>query len=161
MKMRFSNIVPVIIVTFILSSCATKVPTPTMTPLEIQSLQSREYDAKKDIVFASVVSVFQDIGYAISNADLQTGLVFAESSTTSDDIATLFGIAKVSHTKATAFVEFIGNKSKVRLNFVEVTNVSSGYGQNRKEDRPLLDAKLYQNAHEKIANAVFVRTSSE
>ena len=110
----------------------------------------KAWATKKDIVFGSVVSVFQDIGYAISNADLQTGLVFAESSTESDNLSAFFGIAKVNHTKATAFIERIGDRTKVRLNFVEVTNTSSSYGQNKKQDRPLLDAKLYQNAHEKI-----------
>ena len=159
--MKLSIIIPAILVTIILSSCATTAPKSTMTPLEIQSLQSREYDAKKDIVFGSVVSVFQDIGYAISNADLQTGLVFAESSTQSDNLSAFFGVARITHTKATAFVEQIGKITKVRLNFVEVTNASSSYGQSSKQDVPLLDAKLYQNAHEKIANAVFVRISSE
>ena len=157
--MKLFNILPAILITIFLSSCAST-PSSTMTPLEIQSLQSRDYEAKKDIVFGSVVSVFQDIGYAISNADLQTGLVFAESSTESDNLSAFFGIAKVNHTKATAFIERIGDRTKVRLNFVEVTNTSSSYGQNKKQDRPLLDAKLYQNAHEKIANAVFIRSAN-
>jgi hypothetical protein len=157
--MKLFNILPAILITIFLSSCAST-PSSTMTPLEIQSLQSRDYEAKKDIVFGSVVSVFQDIGYAISNADLQTGLVFAESSTQSDNLAAFFGVAKISHTKATAFIERIGDRTKVRLNFVEVTNSSSGYGQNKKQDRPLLDAKLYQVAHEKIANAVFIRSAN-
>ena len=67
----------------ILSGCASS-NAPTMTPLEIQSLQSKEYEAKKELVFPSVVSVFQDLGYTIANADIASGLISAESSTESN-----------------------------------------------------------------------------
>lgn len=136
-------------------------PKPSMTPLEIQSLQAREFETTKDIVFPSVISVFQDIGYTITNADIQTGLISAESSSNSD-FATKFwlGVTKVEQTKATAFVEQIGNKTKARLNFVEVAQTSSGWGQTDRQDTPILDAKIYQNAFEKIESAIFVRTTN-
>ena len=109
-------------------------------------------------LFSQVLSVFQDIGYTISNADIQTGLISAESSSKSDFASKFWlGITKVSQTKATAFIEQIGNKTKARLNFVEIKKSSSGWGQTDREDTPLLDAKLYENAFEKISNAIFVR----
>lgn len=146
----------------LVSGCSSMQSKPTMTPLEIQSLQSREFDAPKKVVFPSVISVFQDIGYTITNADIETGLISAES-TADSDFATKFwlGITKVSQTKATAFVEQIGNKTKARLNFVETKKTSSGWGQTDQQDAPLLDAKLYQNAFEKIDSAIFVRTQSQ
>lgn len=146
-----------ILLTFVLSGCVTT-PKPTMTPLEIQSLQSREYEAKKEVVFRSVISVFQDIGYTIKNADNQTGLIFAESSSNSNYISKLFGMNIVSQTKATAFIEKIGSKTKARLNFVEVKKSSEYSGRTDRQDTPIIDAQFYQNAFEKIENEIFIRS---
>ena len=158
--MKIRNILFAGLATVLLSGCTTT-PEPTMTPLEIQSLQSREYETTKEVVFPSVISVFQDIGYTISNADLQTGLISAESSSDSDLASKLWlGITRVSQTKATAFVEQIGDKTKARLNFVEVNQTSTSWGQNDRQDTPLLDAQLYQNAFERIENAVFIRSQN-
>ena len=52
---------------------------PEMTSLELQALQSHEYETTKEILFASVVSVFQDLGYQLSNADLPSGFITASS----------------------------------------------------------------------------------
>lgn len=131
---------------------------PTLTPLEIQTLQTREYDQSKEIVFPSVISVLSDIGYTITSADLATGLITAESLAESD-AATKFwlGISNVSQTKANAFVEEIGEITKLRLNFVVTNDKSYGYGQTDRSDVQVLDATAYQNAFEKIENAIFVR----
>ena len=143
----------------LLVGCLTT-PEPTMTPLEVQSLQSREYESTKEIVFPSIVSVFQDIGYTITHADIQTGLISAESPSVSDSASKfLLGVTKVTQTKATAFVEKIGDKTKARLNFVEVQKKSSGSGQTDRQDTPILDAKVYENAFDKIENAIFVRAA--
>ena len=40
-------------------------PEINLTPLEIQSMQTRTYDEGKEIVFPSVMSVLQDLGYSI------------------------------------------------------------------------------------------------
>lgn len=154
--MKIRNVIFAVLATAFLFGCMAT-PKPTMTPLEIQSLQSREYEATKEVVFPSVISVFQDIGYTISNADIQTGLISAESSSKSDFASKLFGVTSVRQTKATAFVEKIGDKTKARLNFVEVNRTSSSYGQTDRQDTPLLNAQLYQNAFEKIENAIFIR----
>jgi len=158
--MKITKFCLVILATLALSGCFSK-SKPTMTPLEIQSLQSREFEATKEVVFPSVVSVFQDIGYTITNADLETGLISAESSSDSSFATKFwFGFTKVSQTRATAFVEKIGKKTRARLNFVEIKKTSSGWGQSDRQDTPLLDAKLYQNAFEKIESAIFVRSQN-
>lgn len=131
----------------------------TLTPLEIQSMQTRNYESSKKVVFPSVISVFQDLGYTVTNADLETGLISAESAAQSDATSRMFGFTKVTQTKATGFVETIRRETRVRLNFVEVSQTSSGYGQNDRHDTPILNAALYQNAFEKIENAIFIRTS--
>lgn len=141
------------------SGCALK-KAPVLTPLEIQALQTRDYTSNKNVVFPSVVSVFQDLGYTIKNADKDTGIIMAESAAQSDSTSRIFGISSVSQTSATAFVEEIGKITKVRLNFVTVNNKSYGYGQTDRQDTPILDAPTYQNAFERIENAIFVRKAS-
>lgn len=60
----------------------------------------------------------------------------------------------------TAFVEQIGDKTKVRLSFVEVKKTSWELGQTNRQDIVLLDVKLYENAFERIENALFIRSSN-
>lgn len=143
-----------------LSGCAMN-NQPSMTPMQIQSLQTREYDTTKEIAFASVMSVFQDLGYIVKTADKDTGLITAEGAAQSDAAMKFWlGVTKVSQTAATAYVETIGKSTKVRLNFVTSAQKSSAYGQSDREDTPILDAKIYQDAFERIENAVFVRSSN-
>lgn len=165
--MRVTQILVFLGVSIFLTGCVTT-SKPAMTPLEIQSLQSREYKVAKEVVFPSVISVFQDIGYTITNADIQTGLISAESSSNSNSISKFrlgsiskfrLGMTQVSQTKATAFVEQIGKKTRARLNFVEINRTSSKWGQTDRWDTPILDAKIYENAFEKIESAIFVRTA--
>ncbi len=148
---------------------------PPMTPLEIQSLQTREYESPKKIVFASVVSVFQDLGYTIKNADLNTGFINAESAAQNTSIGpeaeifigVLGGVLggqpatttqSVEQTVATAFAEEIGDRTRVRLNFVTTRQSSSAHGQNSRRDTPILDVRIYTNAFERIENAIFIRS---
>ena len=145
---------------FFLFSCATTPTAPALTPAEIQSIQSRQYDEKKEVVFASVVSVFQDLGYQIAAADLATGIITSQSAAANDAAYAFWtGVAKNTQTKATAFVETIGSTTSVRLNFVTSTNESFGYGQQRKNEVPVTDSQIYQNAFEKVENAIFMRSS--
>lgn len=145
---------------FFLVSCAST-SEPTLTPAEIQSMQTRQYEEGKSIVFASVISVFQDLGYQIASADLPTGIITSQSAAANDAAYSFWtGVSKNTQTKATAFVETIGETTSVRLNFVTSTNESFGYGQQRKNEVPVLDSQIYQNAFEKVENAIFVRSSN-
>ena len=145
---------------------------PKLTPLEVQSLQKRDLETNKDIAFASVVSVFQDLGYTIVSADKDTGFITAESLADSredsdainlilDILADEDGEYDVTtlQTKATAFVEeFAKDRTGVRLSFVTSQNRSGVDGQASKQDKQILDAELYRNAFDRIENAIFVRT---
>ena len=138
-------------------------PSPALTPLQIQSLQTREYEHDKAIVFASVMSVFQDLGYIVNSADLDTGLITTESPATSNNnmLTVLWaGVTSVEQTRATAFIEQIGDRSRVRLNFVASRRDSGIYGQTDRQDTTILDAAVYQNAFERIENAIFVRVGN-
>jgi len=143
-----------------ITGCETTKPTVNLTPLEMQSMQSRSYDTGKEIVFPSVMSVFQDLGYSINSADIVTGLITAESTADSDKMMKFWlGITKVSQTKANAFIEEIGSETKVRINFVVTKKKSSWYGQEDREDDQILSPEPYQNAFEKIENAIFLRNN--
>jgi hypothetical protein len=144
---------------FSLSSCALleDFQQPQLTPLEIQTLQTREYKASKERVFASVMSVFQNLGYNIISADQATGFISAKSLLQSD-----------THYTATAFVETIGSMTRVRLSFVKKVSGSrwdSGFDDKNghlvkyKHEQQVLDAPLYQNAFEQIDSELFVRSS--
>lgn len=157
--MKVRHFLTFFVISIMLAGCMTA-PKPTMTPLEIQGFQSREYESAKEVVFPSIISVFQDVGYTITNADIQTGIIFAESSASSDSLSRLFGLTQVSQTKATAFIEQIGTKTRARLSFVEINQTSSSSGQTNRQDTPILDSKFYENAFEKIETAIFVRSAN-
>lgn len=153
-----------------LAACAP--PGPVLTPLEIQSLQTREFEHDKAIVFASAMSVFQDLGYMVNSADLDTGLITTESPATSDrvtfparltilpDLMVWSDVTSAVQTRATAFIEQIGKRSRVRLNFVITRQDSSVHGQISRRDTPVLDTAIYQNAFEQIENAISVRAGN-
>ena len=143
-----------------LSACQME-PEINLTPLEIQSIQSRSYNKSKDIVFPSVMSVLQDLGYSIKTADIKTGLITAESTAKSNAAMKFWlGIAEVTQTTADAFIEEINGKTKVRINFINMVKQSSSWGQDDRQDKQILDPAPYQNAFEKVENAIFVRSGS-
>lgn len=154
-------ILTTLIFSTLLTGCISTRPTVSLTPLEIQSMQTREFENKKDIVFSSVMSVFQDLGYSVATADKSTGLITANSASKSDAVSKFWlGVTDVSQTKATAFIETIGSVTKVRLNFVNTSKRSSAYGQTDQQDSPILDSNVYQNAFERIENAIFIRSAN-
>lgn len=136
---------------------------PVLTPMEIQALQSHQYETNKEVLFASVVSVFQDLGYQLSNADLGSGFITASSpmkNKTSfwDAMANQQGSG---NTKVTAFVEQMpGGAARVRLNFVNSKTVSGVWGGSSAQDQPIFDPQTYKVAWDKIDEAVFTRTAT-
>lgn len=133
-----------------------------LTPLELQSLQTREYTSSKEVVFPSVISLFQDLGYTVTNADKDTGLISAEGASDSNKLfKAFFGRTRVTQTVATGYVEEIGSLTRVRLSFVEKLNSSSAWGQEDREDTQILNAEIYQNAFERVENEIFVRENSK
>ena len=134
-----------------------------LTPLAIQAMQSKEFETTPRVLFRSVVSVFQDLGYIIDTADFDSGLITATSATKNKTNFwnALGGVSASGNTRATATVEELANgRSSVRLNFVSSKSSSSWYGQSSKNDKPIMDAKVYQIAFEKIDEALFVRQAT-
>lgn len=135
---------------------------PELTPMQLQALQTREFETTKEALFAAVVSVFQDLGYQLENADMTSGFVTASSANTRrTNFGNILAMQRASgHTRATAFIEQMPNgRARVRLNFLNTRSTSSVYGQHHDSDRPVLDPATYNAAWEKIDEALFVRTA--
>ncbi len=133
---------------------------PQLTPMELQALQSREFETTKETLFSSVMTVFADLGYQIDNADMQTGFITANSATENKTsfLAAMARMQVSGNTRATAYIEKLANgMARVRLNFLSTTQSSSGYGQQSRNDKPILDPVVYRTAWDKIDEALFVR----
>ncbi len=135
----------------------------TKTSLEIQSFQSKSFETSKNVAFASVVSVFQDLGYIIKSADKDTGFITAQSAAKGSSTfkKIMLGVSSSSKTNATAFIEeIVKGNTKIRLNFVSSISSSSQYGQNSTEENVIDDPKAYQVAFNKIGDAIFIRSGN-
>jgi hypothetical protein len=133
---------------------------PELTPMELQALQSREYQTTKDQVFSSIVSVFQDLGYQISAADMGSGFITAGSANKNKTgfFEAMAGVSSSGSTRATAFVESMpSGYTRARLNFMNTKNSSSAYGRNASNDKPILEPKTYELAFERVEQALFER----
>lgn len=131
---------------------------PTKTSLEIQAIQSTEYGAPYKVVFAASLSVLQDLGYIISTADLETGLITAASPKSQQ--TTLFRGKIMKNRRTTVFIEAMPSaKTKVRVNFVDEEENSSFIGMKGASVTPIEGQNLYQDTFERIQKAIFVRTN--
>ena len=130
------------------------------TSLDLQAFQLKEVETTKKIAFASVLSVFQDLGYIVDSADLDTGFITARSPANSGFVPFIGMVTK--DTMATAFIEeFHSNIVKIRLNFVEEQESSGGYGMKSKKGKPIEDPLVYQNAFSRIQEAIFIRSATK
>lgn len=137
---------------------------PQMTPMELQAIQSREFEATKDTLFGAVMTVLQDQGYQLQSADLQTGFITGVSATVNKTnvLMAFAGMRASGNTKVTCFIQAMpGGQSRVRFNFLNTRNTSGQYGTNSQDDKPILDAAVYRNVWEKIDEALFVAASLE
>lgn len=132
---------------------------PQMSTLELQAIQSHDFEAAKDDTFGAVMTVLQDAGYRIQAGDVQTGLITGVGSSQGKLTYNLiWGFGKKKQTPmVSAFIEKIGAGSRVRLNFVMAKLKSNLYGSQPEDEDPVLDATVYKDAFEKIEQALFVR----
>lgn len=145
----------------LLAGCASN-EKPAPTSLELQAIQSRDYESTKAIAFAATLSVFQDTGYIIQTADKDTGFITAQSPTDVKADWLFTGNTYNSQTKATAFIEDLKpGLTRVRLNFVAGVKSSSVWGQESQKDNAIYDAKVYGAAFEKIEDAIFIRSGTK
>jgi hypothetical protein len=130
-----------------------------MTPMELQAIQSREFDVPKEAAFGAVMTVIQDLGYTVQSADVISGFITAASpnENKTNFLEALGGVASSGNTVMTVFILQMPSKfTRIRLNFVNSRSISTSYGQSSRQDKPILDAAVYNNAWERIDEALFV-----
>lgn len=130
-----------------------------MTPMELQAIQSKEFETTKDAAFGAVMTVVQDLGYTVESADLASGFITAASPTENKTsfLSAMVGVSASGNTVLTAFLmQMPSGMTRVRLNFVNSKNESSAYGRNSRQDKPILDPQVYRTAWDKIDEALFV-----
>jgi hypothetical protein len=161
MKKMFSIFVGLIAV--FVSGCQTTAPIANKTSLDIQSIQAKMFESDKPTAFKSVLSVLQDLGYVVQAASLETGVITAQSPTKrTASFAAVFGVRTEGRTYVTATVEdFNPKQSRIRLNFVDKQFRSGAYGQVATDEKPVEDVTIYQNAFEKIGEAIFIRAAQK
>jgi hypothetical protein len=144
--------------TLLLSGCVAP-PKAQKSALELQAIQVKEFETSHKVAFTAVMSVFQDLGYTINSASIETGLITAKSPTKQEFVP--FVGQQMSDEKANAFVEEIAKgRTKVRLSFVKTIQTSSGYGMRGEREIPEQEPEPYQNAFSKIQQSIFVRTNA-
>jgi len=148
-----------------LASCtASSSKKPILSGLELQQLQTREFEAPYEMTFKSVMSVLQDAGYILENADLGTGFITGKAPSNTKLTYNIWtGFRNKNHTtKISSTIEKIGQDfSKVRLNFVAIDDSSlSAFGPSR-VDTPIEDPEIYENVFEKISETIFIRMATE
>lgn len=140
----------------LLAGCVHQEYRPTKTALELQAIQMREFETSKKIAFAATLTVFQDLGYVVNSASLETGLISGKSPTSTKFVPFVGQV--MEDRKATAFIEEITpGRTKIRLNFVNSKQSSSGYGMKGESDIPIEDGVFYQDVFTKIQHGIFVR----
>jgi ankyrin repeat protein len=119
---------------------------------ELLAMKSREFESNKKVVFASVLSVMQDLSYIINSADIETGFITAKSATTTTRRPSG---SIMNFTTATVVIEELrAGTITVRLNFLETYEYT--FYKNR-YDYPVEDPVVYQNAFTKIQESIFRR----
>ncbi|HEU5137909.1 MAG TPA: hypothetical protein VFU13_22390 [Steroidobacteraceae bacterium] len=142
------------------AGCATP-RKPAPTSLQLQAFQAKEFETAKLAAFGSVITVFQDLGYIVSSADLETGFITAASPSgnKTNFWEVLAGSTSSGQTRATAFVEELRpGFTSIRLNFVDARRQSGMYGHTMDNDTPILEPEVYAAAFEKIGEAIFIRS---
>jgi len=137
---------------------------PELTPMELQALQSKEFETSKQKLFEAVMTVVQDLGYQVQSADLNTGFITAVSLTEQKTsfFEALGGASSTANTKMTAYVQSLPNgMARIRINFLFARMTSSAYGQANLNEKPILDPAVYRNAWDKIDEALFVMGALE
>lgn len=156
------NLILISTVLVSLGGCVTQ-PQVQKSSLEIQAIQAKSFEADKPTTFRSVLSVLQDLGYVVNSASLETGFISAESPIKQDKsgaaafAAIMGGVRTEGRTAVTASVEEFNKSTRVRLNFVDKKLRSGAYGQRAADEAPIEDPKIYENAFDKIGEAIFIR----
>lgn len=149
----------------LLSGCQSIDDNAPRSNIDLQAMQTRTVDCQYSVAFASVVSVFQDLGFTIQSADINTGLICAQSTTelqSPNSFESMFSSATaiMRNTSGTAHVESFGERStSIRMSFVSYRKSTYAYGTALEDSKQVTDAEFYRDFFEKIDKAIFIRNN--
>lgn len=112
----------ILFVIVLFSSCATQMV--TKSPAEVKMMTTKQYEADKDLVFKSAISLLQSESYIIDRADQEIGLINANKRIENKNAATqrfFLGTSKDANTSKTMFyIEEINNEiTEVKITLYE------------------------------------------
>jgi hypothetical protein len=156
------------LLSFVLVGCQTTEPVQKKTSLEIQAVQAKVFEHDKALVFKAVLSVLQDVGYVVQAANLDTGIVTAQSPTKQDTsgsaafAAALSGVRSEVRALSTVTIEDIRkDQTKVRINIVAQRFRSARSGQQATDEVVIQDPQQYARFFERLDEAIFIRTAQK
>ena len=186
-RARVSRLVVGLVGILLLGSCATepdRIGDGVRSPIVVSdtAIRSRTFEAARPIVFDSVVSAFEELGYAIVTADRDAGTVHAEGAIEEPARALPPDVSRRQQAVARALVEEVGGGTRVTLHFTmrselleEPTEISvSRTGETegsfsfkttifsdedgaKWEEEPVLEAGVYRDALDRIEQAILGR----
>jgi hypothetical protein len=161
--MNIKTILIMILGTLILSGCEMQPPPPKPTSLQVEAMQTQTFETSKRKAFNAVMTVFQNKGYTIQSADLDTGFITAKSATTGAGA----GMGPMGRAPthidttmtSTAFISTITKQNKtvavVRLSFV-INKTTSGISGTYTDNIQVLDPDVYKMHFADIRQQIFV-----
>jgi hypothetical protein len=137
-------------VLYLVPGCVSVNKTHVPTSIEIQAMQTKEFDVPYKIAFASVVDVFQDLGFVILSSDFTTRLIIAKGNVTNENIALLEAMgavrSKAVWNVAPAPVEELSDGTiSIRISFVTNTKIMFEYGPSNESSKARHDGEFYTN----------------
>ncbi len=127
---------------------------PAIDTKELMQMQTRDFYAPYDQVFAAIISTFQDSGFIISSADKSTGLIIAATLAQPTQPA-LSGYVRTTYDKIVTSVRSIGPRDvQVRLNIVRSVQVSETYGLQAQKEFPRTIPEVYNEVFDQIQQAL-------
>ncbi|WP_265659084.1 hypothetical protein [Francisella philomiragia] len=156
MRKKFSLLVYLVILA--LSGCISSGPQqPNLTPLQIQLMQTKVFNVDLRTAFDATVTVMQNLGYIIQDANFNTGIITAKSTENAN------GWGQSEYTEATAFIQPYRQSNKdssIRINFVvyQSTPDPNQGAAPINTSYAILNPQAYENAFAKIQQQIFVQT---
>jgi hypothetical protein len=154
-----------------LNGCSTP-PPPSMSPLQLQEMQTHRVDADMKTTFNAVMNVLQDKNYQIVNADVNSGFIKAQSRvnnavtlTTIDNIALSIPVlpkifpglvADYNQMSIITTIQDVDSKkSTLRISMLNHERWVGSDNSSTEKDKTIEDAKAYQSMFEAIDQQLF------
>jgi hypothetical protein len=148
----------VLVAIALIAGCASGGFHSDKSSLEQQAFQSRKFKSSKRLVFNATRSMLISQGYDISQADISSGFILANTPITQS--SSLFGKHTMKHISVTANIESLAtNSTLVRLNFTAHEETSARYGIKSQQSTPIDDQSFYHQRFQQLDKELFEKTA--